>query len=60
MFGSLPDWISEVVLVDGRSVDDTVAVAKECYPDIKVVHQPGAGKGDALLAGFAPAPATSS
>ncbi|HTT51416.1 MAG TPA: glycosyltransferase family 2 protein [Streptosporangiaceae bacterium] len=53
VFGSLPEWISEVVLVDGQSVDDTVAAAKELYPDIKIVHQVGAGKGDALLSGFA-------
>ncbi len=49
---SLPDWVSEVVLVDGHSVDDSVAVARQCRPDIKVVTQPGAGKGDALFAGF--------
>jgi len=49
---SLPAWVNEVVLVDGRSVDDTVAVARQCRPDIKVVTQPGTGKGDALLAGF--------
>ncbi len=53
VFATLPEWISEVVLVDGQSVDDTVAVAKECYPEIKVVHQVGKGKGDALRAGFA-------
>jgi glycosyltransferase involved in cell wall biosynthesis len=53
VFGSLPAWINEVVLIDGQSVDDTVAVAKECYPDIKIVRQLGAGKGDALRAGFA-------
>ena len=34
-------------------MDDTVAVAKECYPEIKIVRQIGDGKGDALLAGFA-------
>ena len=45
VFGSLPGWISEVVLVDGQSVDDTVAVAKELYPDIKIVHQVGRGQG---------------
>jgi glycosyltransferase involved in cell wall biosynthesis len=53
VFQSLPEWISEVVLVDGQSVDDTVAVAKELYPEIKIVHQVGSGKGDALLSGFA-------
>ena len=49
---SLPDWVDEVVLVDGHSVDDSIAVARQCRPDIKVVTQPGAGKGDALYAGF--------
>ena len=50
---SLPAWVDEVVLVDGHSVDDTVAVARQCRPDIKVVTQPDKGKGDALRAGFA-------
>lgn len=49
---SLPDWVDEVVLVDGRSADDSVAVAHQCRPGIKVVTQPGTGKGDAVLAGF--------
>ncbi len=49
---SLPAWVDEVVLVDGHSVDDTVAVARECRPDIKIVTQPRKGKGDALRAGF--------
>ena len=52
VLGSLPSWVNEVVLVDGRSVDDTVAVARQCRPDVKVVAQQGTGKGDALLAGF--------
>ena len=52
VLGSLPDWVDEVVLVDGHSVDETIAVAQQCRPDIKVVTQPGKGKGDALLAGF--------
>ena len=50
---SVPAWVDEVVLVDGHSVDDTVAVARECWPGITVIDQPGRGKGDALLAGFA-------
>jgi glycosyltransferase involved in cell wall biosynthesis len=53
VFDSLPAWINEVVLIDGQSVDDTVAVAKECCPDIKIVRQMGEGKGDALRVGFA-------
>jgi glycosyltransferase involved in cell wall biosynthesis len=50
---TIPDWISEVILVDGRSTDNTVEVALRLRPDIKVVRQTGTGKGDALLAGFA-------
>jgi len=52
VLSSLPNWVDEVVLVDGQSIDDTVAVAKRLLPGIKVVMQSGAGKGDALLAGF--------
>jgi glycosyltransferase involved in cell wall biosynthesis len=53
VFAALPPWITEVVLVDGRSTDDTVAVARGLRPDVKIVMQTGNGKGDALLAGFA-------
>ena len=45
---SLPDWVDEVVLVDGHSVDDTIAVARQCRPDIKIVTQPGKGQGRRL------------
>src|ERR1700728_2041416 len=37
VLGSLPEWVDEVVLVDGHSVDETIAVARQCRPDIKVV-----------------------
>jgi hypothetical protein len=47
----LPD-VHEVILVDGNSVDDTVAAAVEAMPDIKVVHQTRKGKGNALACGF--------
>ncbi|WP_239570180.1 glycosyltransferase family 2 protein [Streptomyces sp. G44] len=53
VFKTLPGWIHEVVLVDGDSTDDTVAVARELRPDVKVVRQLGKGKGDALITGFA-------
>jgi glycosyltransferase involved in cell wall biosynthesis len=49
----LPTWLHEVILVDGRSTDNTIEVARALYPDIRVVHQTGRGKGDALAAGFA-------
>jgi RNA polymerase sigma factor (sigma-70 family) len=52
VFSTLPPWVDEVVLVDGHSVDDTVAVTRALCPKAKVVTQPGRGKGDALHAGF--------
>jgi glycosyltransferase involved in cell wall biosynthesis len=47
----LPD-VHEVILVDGDSVDGTVAAAKEAMPSIRVVHQTRKGKGNALSCGF--------
>ncbi|MEV5015014.1 glycosyltransferase family 2 protein [Streptomyces sp. NPDC053780] len=52
VFKTLPDWVHEVVLVDGNSTDDTIEVARELWPDVKVVEQRGKGKGDALITGF--------
>ncbi|WP_320781369.1 glycosyltransferase family 2 protein [Streptomyces sp. CRN 30] len=52
VFKTLPSWIHEVVLVDGNSTDGTVEVARELWPDVKVVPQRGKGKGDALISGF--------
>ena len=43
----------EVILVDGGSVDDTVATARRVLPTVTVVHQVRRGKGNALAAGFA-------
>jgi O-antigen/teichoic acid export membrane protein len=48
----LPTWVDEVLLVDGHSTDGTVAVAEGLRPDVRVVHQPGRGKGDALKRGI--------
>jgi hypothetical protein len=42
----------EVILVDGCSTDDTVAVARSARPDIVVRSDHGTGKGDALRVGF--------
>lgn len=49
----LPSWIHELVIVDGLSTDDTVAVAKSHAPRAKVVMVSTPGKGAALRAGFA-------
>jgi glycosyltransferase involved in cell wall biosynthesis len=53
VFATMPQWVDEVILVDGQSMDDTIAVAQRLWPEIRVVRQAGRGKGDALLAGFA-------
>jgi glycosyltransferase involved in cell wall biosynthesis len=47
--------VHEVILVDGHSVDDTVATAQRVMPGIKVVQQTRKGKGNALVCGFAAA-----
>jgi glycosyltransferase involved in cell wall biosynthesis len=45
-------WVDEVILVDGNSQDRTREVASALLPDIRVIQQPGKGKGAALRAGF--------
>jgi glycosyltransferase involved in cell wall biosynthesis len=49
----IPSSIHEVILVDGRSVDDTVAAARRLRPDVRIVTQTRRGKGNALACGFA-------
>ena len=51
----LPEWVTEVVLVDGLSTDATRVLARRARPDVVVVHQFRRGKGAALRAGFAAA-----
>jgi len=51
----IPIWVDEVVLVDGRSTDRTIEVARALRPDIVVVADDEPGKGAALRAGFAAA-----
>jgi CheY-like chemotaxis protein len=46
------DLISEVILVDGRSTDGTVDVARKIMPSIKVVLEKKPGKGAAMIAGY--------
>jgi len=47
----MPD-VHEVIVVDGRSTDNTVEVAQQLRPDVKVVMQTRKGKGNALACGF--------
>jgi glycosyltransferase involved in cell wall biosynthesis len=51
----VPTWLDEVIIVDGRSTDGTVALAQELLPEAKIVYERKRGKGAALRAGFAAA-----
>jgi glycosyltransferase involved in cell wall biosynthesis len=53
VFAQMPLDVHEVVLVDGFSVDETVAVARQMRPDVRIVQQSRMGKGNALACGIA-------
>ena len=55
VFSRLPADLHEVIVVDGRSVDDTVETARACRPDVRIVLQNRTGKGNAMACGFAAA-----
>lgn len=52
VLNTIPAWVNEVIIVDGRSKDDTERVARVLRPDLRVVQQLRPGKGAALRAGF--------
>jgi glycosyltransferase involved in cell wall biosynthesis len=49
--GALPADIYEVIVVDGHSVDDTLAIARKLIPDARIIMQTRSGKGNALACG---------
>jgi hypothetical protein len=53
VLSELPEDLHEVILVDGNSRDNTIEVARQAYPEIRVTTQSGRGKGDAFRTGFA-------
>ncbi|MDO8616009.1 MAG: glycosyltransferase [Dehalococcoidia bacterium] len=53
----IPDWIHEVLLVDGHSTDGTRELAQQLRPGLRILEQPGFGKGDALRHGVSQATA---
>jgi glycosyltransferase involved in cell wall biosynthesis len=55
VLSKLPEGLHEVIIVDGYSVDDTIAAARRLRPDVRIIMQTRRGKGNALACGFAAA-----
>jgi hypothetical protein len=52
----IPRWVHEVILIIDRCTDNTVAVASELLPTVRIVcNEAGPGKGNALRTGYAAA-----
>jgi glycosyltransferase involved in cell wall biosynthesis len=52
VLNTVPDWVDELIIIDGRSTDDTVRIAKSLRPEVRVIHETRPGKGAAMKAGF--------
>jgi glycosyltransferase involved in cell wall biosynthesis len=48
----IPPIVDEILIVDGYSSDNTVAVAKQLCPRARVIYQDKRGKGDAIKCGI--------
>jgi len=51
----LPNWIYELVIVDGCSSDGTIDIVRQLYPLARIIIEGRRGKGVALMTGFAAA-----
>jgi glycosyltransferase involved in cell wall biosynthesis len=52
VINTIPLWVDEIIVVDGRSSDDTARVAKVLRPDIRIIDELKPGKGAAIRAGL--------
>jgi Glycosyl transferase family 2 len=52
VFSRLPLDVHEVLVVDGRSTDGTIEVARTLHPNVRIIEQTSSGKGAALALGF--------
>ena len=52
VLNTIPAWVHEVIVVDGRSDDDTQRIAMVLRPDVRIVHELKHGKGAAMKAGL--------
>jgi len=52
VINTIPDWVDELIVVDGCSSDDTVRVAQVLRPDIRIVSESTRGKGAAIRSGM--------
>ena len=52
VLNTVPGWVDEVIIVDGRSSDDTLRIAKVLRPDVRIIYEMKPGKGAAMKAGF--------
>jgi glycosyltransferase involved in cell wall biosynthesis len=52
VLNTIPSWVDEIILVDGRSDDDTQKIAEILRPDVRIIHEFKKGKGAAMKAGL--------
>lgn len=48
----IPQYVAEILVVDGYSTDETAAVARAARDNVRVIQQRGTGKGAAMRTGF--------
>ena len=51
VLSKIPGRVDEILLIDGYSTDGTVELVQKHYPAVRILSQPGKGKGDALVYG---------